>query len=917
MKHLYLVDGSGYIFRAYFALNRDRGARLTAPDGTPTGAVYVFNQMLIKLMKDIRASRDTLLGMAFDISDKDNFRNKLYPEYKAHRPPPPEDLVPQFAMIRELVRAWDIPVLELRGFEADDVLATLSREALARDYKVTIVTGDKDLLQLVSDRVTVWDPMRDAHFDRDAVKEKMGVFPEQVADYLALLGDAVDNVPGVPKVGAKTAVELLAQFGSLAEVLARTEEIKKPALKATLQAHRADAELSKRLVVLEEHAPIALDEGALLYTGPKRELIEPLFSRLGFAGTALLQTMGSQPGAIGAEPVLPAAKSKDDGATANEPTVARAISAEAVTNGEYKLVSTQEELAALVRSIDASSAWSMVAESVDVGSHPKVLVGLSICVAAGSGFYIPLAHRYLGAPAQLTLASVKEALGERTPSVVFDRKKLCHLKVLSPAQATDDLLLLSYVLDPERASHELAFLSTQILNFGLRSREGLIGKKAASDWTGVPVDVLLPMAAERADVALQLYLPMKTALVDQRIYELERELVPVLFAMEQAGVRISKERLAVLRDDLWQRMQAVEKDIFAAAGGELNIGSPKQLAQLLFEKLQLPVLKRTKTGPSTDHTVLEQLAEQHPLPKQILDYRQLQKLLSTYVEALPQLLDEQSRVHTSFNQTVAATGRLSSQDPNLQNIPIRTELGRRIRGAFVASPGNVLVAADYSQIELRVLAHMCGDPALIEAFVQGADIHTRTAMKLFSVAEAEVSSEQRRRAKTLNFGLLYGLSAFRLAREEEISMAEAKQFIDAYFGAYPKIREFMDRTVADAKSRGYTETLLGRRRYIPDLKSKSVMLRQAAERVANNSPIQGSAADIMKVAMCRVHQALAAERAASRMVLQVHDELVLEAPEQEGEAVAALLRQQMEGAYALAVPLTVDVTVAKDWDFGA
>lgn len=921
MKDLYLVDGSGYIFRAYFALNKDRSARLSAPDGTPTGAVYVFNQMLLKLMKDIRVSKDTLVGITFDVSDRDTFRHEIYPDYKAHRPEPPEDLIPQFGMIRELVRAWDLPLLELRGYEADDLLATLTRLGVERGYRVTVVSGDKDLLQLVRDNVTVWDPMRDAHFDREGVKAKMGVYPEQVADYLALLGDAVDNVPGVPKVGAKTAVDLLTQYGSVAGVYAHLDEIKKPALKQTLTDHRADADMSRRLVVLNDHSPVELDESALHYTEPNREKVEPLFARLGFSANTLAQTLGISSVAAAASSADAAradkaAKDKElDSLPPAEGTPV--ITAVANTRGRYELITTLEGLHKVAAEAKASGTLSLVSESVDLGSHPKEWVGVALSPQPGVGYYVPLAHRYLAVPAQLPRQAVVDVLQTLTPTVTYDKKKQLHLGALRREQQLDDVLLLSYVLDPERTSHDLAFLSSQMLNHNLQSRMGLIGKKAAADWTGIPVELMMPMAAERADVVLQLQGPLRNGLHDHRVYDMEMKLVSVLYDMEHAGIAVSRERLALLREELWQRMQTVEKDIFALAGGEINIGSPKQLAQLLFEKLQLPVLKRTKTGPSTDHTVLEQLAEQHPLPKMILDHRMLQKLLSTYVEALPQLLDSNGRVHTSFNQAVAATGRLSSQDPNLQNIPIRTELGRRIRGAFLAAPGCQLVAADYSQIELRVLAHLSGDEALIDAFVHGADIHQRTAMKLFSVAEDAVTKDQRRRAKTLNFGLLYGLSAFRLAREEDISMGEAKQFIEAYFGAYPKIRKFIDETVATAKSRGYVETIMGRRRYIPDLRSKSAMLRQAAERVATNTPVQGSAADLMKLAMLKVAAALKREQPKSRMVLQVHDELVIECPRETAEATAALLRTEMEGAYALSVPLTVDVTIAEDWDLGA
>lgn len=913
MSELYLIDGSGYIFRAYFALNRDRGARMSMPDGTPTGAVYVFNQMLMKLMKDVRAHKDTLVGMAFD-SAKPNFRHQIYKEYKAHRPEPPDDLKPQFAMIHDLVKAWDMPLLLEDGYEADDVLATLAMAGKAKGHHVTVVTGDKDLMQLVQDGISLYDPMRDAHYERAQVKDKMGVYPEQIVDYLALVGDAVDNVPGVPKIGPKTACELLAEFKSLAGIYANLPNVRKNAARLTLEEHRDDAFLSQKLCTLAFDVPVALEEDKLRFVPPQREKIEPLFTRLAFSPGTLAQTLAladrdHAPPPEGAEPAVAAPR------------------VETLSSDNYRVVTTADALAVLAADVRAAGTVALFLETDAPGMQARTLIGLSVATAPGIAAYIPLTHHYLGVPAQLTLAQVREVLGaalRETRYVAHDAKLLQHAAArldFPLGSASDDISLLSYVLEPGRENHSLVLLSRFFLGHEMMPAETFAGKpRAPKTMADAEVERAGRAMSERVDVILRLAPPLaaKLSVGETALYrEVELPLVSVLQRIEAHGIKISPVRLAELASELHTRIDAVAKEIFAIAGMEINLGSPKQLGTLLFDKLSLPVMKKTKSGASTDQSVLEQLAELHPVPAKILEHRQLQRLLSTYVEALPPIMDTEGRVHTTFNQALAATGRLSSADPNLQNIPVRTDLGRRIRGAFIAPPGSKLISADYSQVELRVLAHMSGDAALIDAFQRGQDIHERTAQLLFHVEPEGVTPDMRRRAKTLNFGLLYGLSPFRLAREEDISMADAKAFIDAYFNAYPSVRGFISETLKTAREQGYVETMFGRRRYLPDLRSKAQNMRQAAERIATNSPIQGSAADIIKVAMINLQRRLDAEGSGARLLLQVHDELVLESPESETEAAVAVVKAEMERAHPLRVPLVVETSVSDDWNLGA
>ncbi|MCC6807812.1 MAG: DNA polymerase I [Deltaproteobacteria bacterium] len=922
MKKLYLIDGSGYIFRAFYGMARDRTMRLAAADGTPTNAVFTFNNMLQRLLKDVGASPDVLVGIAFDVGRK-SFRTEIYPEYKATRQSMPEDLAPQIPLIHELVRAYDIPILVVEGYEADDTLATLARKGVAAGYAVTLVSADKDLMQLVSPALSMWDPMKDAHYDREGVKEKWGVYPEQLGDYLALVGDTSDNVPGVPKVGDKTAVGLITQFGTLDALLARTAEIEKKSIRETIEAHKEEALLSKKLVTLCETVPIELDEARLHYRGPKREKLAPLFKRLSFADKKLEEAMafgGAVPSgtALGPSPAPTAAPV--------EGMALPTATTDLVSHAAYVTVLDEAALKAMAADLKSATHFALDTETTSLDPMRAEIVGMSFCARDGHAYYVPVSHRYLGAPKQLPLSLLRDVLGPVIAEGAIVGQNLKYdMHVLRNAgfqfgRVADDALLLSYVLDPGRESHKLDYFARILLGHENVRFDSLVGKGKSKTFDEVTVEQAAIYAAEDADVTLRICRLLRAKLTETSkemlaLYEdIELPLLRVLYHMEHAGIAVDPQAMSALGVELRTKMNEIHKEITAIAGDEVNINSPKQLATVLFDKLQLPVIKRTSSGPSTDMSVLEALAEQHPLPQKILDFRQVQKLLSTYVETLPQLVHPQThRVHTSYNQAGAATGRLSSNDPNLQNIPVKTDLGRRIRAAFVAQKGWQFVSADFSQIELRMLAHLSGDEALIAAFKSGFDIHANTASKLFSVPQEEVTPIQRRRAKAVNFGLLYGMSAFRLSREEGVTIAEAKSFIEAYFAAFPSVRAFMDSVLESGRSKGYIETIMGRRRYLPDLRSKNHTARQAAERVALNTPIQGSAADLVKLAMLKLHRELAEMKMQTRMLLQVHDELVLEAPEAEIDRARALVARDMKTAMKLKVPLEVSVSVGGDW----
>lgn len=910
---LHLVDGSGYIFRAYHAL-----PPMTRPDGTPVNAIYGFTAMLLKLISDLKADH---LAVVFD-SKRETFRNAIYPAYKAHRPPPPEDLVPQFPLIREAVAACQVACLEKEGFEADDLIATLATRAAADDWEVVVVSADKDLMQLVRPGIQLFDPMKNKPIDADAVREKFGVGPEKVIDVQALAGDSSDNVPGVPGIGVKTAAQLIETYGDLEALLARATEITQPKRRQSLIDFAEQARVSKRLVTLACDVPLEVGPGDLKVPEFDLEKLRAFLDGYGFK-SLLARLPGLRRGDAAEAAAVPAAEPVAEGF---EPTAYVQI-ADALALERF-----------LARAADAARLV------VSVESEKRRLVGLGLAIGPGEAAYLPLRHGLLAdaapagtldfgtahadAPEQVPFARAVELLRPvlADPGVLVvghDVKAAMHLLADEglTVVAADDVMVLSYALDGGAHGHALDELA--LLHFGHRvvSREELCGKgRARVGWdTLAPADVTI-CAAETADVIGRLHAALKKRLLEERrvgVYErFDRPLVKILHAMEREGVAIDSAALAAMSRDFGSRMAALEAECHRLAGIEFNLGSPKQLGEILFERLSLPGgRKSAKTGAwGTDAEVLEELALVHELPARILDWRQLQKLKSTYADALVgQISPKDGRVHTTFALTVTTTGRLSSIDPNLQNIPIRTEEGRRIREAFVAAPGNVLVSADYSQIELRLMAHVGEVAALKSAFASGEDIHAATASQVFGVPIAGMDPMLRRRAKAINFGIIYGISAFGLARQLGIPQGEAKGYIAAYFDKYPEIRHYMETTKEFARAHGFVRTPFGRICATPGISAKIPAQRGFAERAAINAPIQGGAADIMKRAMIRVDAALAQSDLKAKAVLQVHDELVFEVAADQADALIALIRPEMEAAAALSVPLVVDARSGRSW----
>ncbi len=891
MPTLYLIDGSAQMYRAYHAI---RG--LTGPDGRSTNAVFGFVSMLRKLLAE---HRPDAIAVAFDLEGP-TFRDGLAEDYKANRAPMPADLADQIPWIHQACAALGVPVVTAAGFEADDVIGTLAKQGEAAGYDVAIVTGDKDFFQLVGGRVRVFNPRDEGTwYDAAGVTDKFGVPPERVIDALAIMGDASDNVKGVPGIGEKGARDLLAQFGSLDALLEGAAGVAQKRYREALLAHADAARASRELVTIRTDVPLDLGLEPLRYRGPDREACYALFSQLGF------RTLTGD--------FAPAA---------------------AAAATDYAVVQSLDELAALVGSLRAGGRAGLRVIGDDAAPMRARIVGIALAGGERRARYVPLGHRALDECANLDAAAALGALAplledERVEKIGHDVKYDAIVLArhgVTVAGPGFDTMLASYLLDSTRAPHGLETLSIEHLGGRPLTEEDVYGKGArAAAPENLPAAATLAYAAERADLPLRLAGPLRRSLAAEGLDELYRglewPLVPVLAAIERAGVRIDTAALASLSASLEREMEERSRRIFELAGGPFNIGSPKQLAEILFEKLKLPVLKKTGAtrAASTSVEVLEELALAHEIPRLILEWRSMQKLKGTYVDALPGLVHpETGRVHTSFNQAVAATGRLSSSDPNLQNIPVRTELGRRIRGAFVADPGCVLISADYSQIELRVLAHLSGDEALIEAFRRGEDIHDRTALAIFGADSGLDRKEMRSRAKMVNYALLYGKTAFSLARDIGVPQQAAQAFIDAYFAGFPKVRAFIDRTLEDGRATGMVKTLAGRRRPVPGLTSANGQARSAAERAAVNMPVQGTAADILKRAMIDIHRALEARPARAggrraRMILTVHDELLFEAPRDEAAEVAALVRRHMEGAADLAVPLTVEAGIGENW----
>jgi len=887
---VYLIDGSSQMYRAFFAPVRTaEGGLLRNSQGAPTNAVYIFVNMLRKLMND---HQPEFIAASFDLPGR-TFRDDLVDDYKAHRAPMPDELAQQITMVHAACEALGVPILTSERYEADDVIGTLTTKAAAASFDVVIVTMDKDFYQLVGDGIRVYNPRDEGTwYDAAGVVEKFGVRPDQVVDVLALMGDTIDNIKGVPGVGEKGARDLIVQYGTLDELLAHAADVKNKRYREGLLGHADAARQSRELARIRVDVPVAFEPSQLHYRGASRQACFEIFNELGFRALA-----------------------KEYAPTAD------------TVNRHYRIVNTADGVEALAERLRGAGRFAMRVVVAGTSAMQEPIVGLSFSTAAHEADYVPIGHRALDSVECMRVDAALEALRPllEDGAVVkdghdlkFDAIALAQHGVTLRGFGLDSMLA-SYLIDATSA-HPLEDLALEHTSYKALSIEDLCGKGVkATSLADVPVDAALVYVGERADLIGQLSPILSQALDKAQLTDVYRSielpLVPVLIAVERAGVRIDTPALAGQSQKIEQELAQRSAAIFAIAGGEFNINSPKQLADVLFGKLQLPVSKRTgaSKAPSTAVEVLEELALTHEIPRQILEWRQLMKLKGTYLDALPQLVHPRTgRVHTSFNQAVAATGRLSSSDPNLQNIPIRTPIGREIRRAFIAEPGHVLISADYSQIEFRVLAHMALEPALVDAFQQGRDFHAETALRIFGENSGRDPHDLRATAKMVNYAVLYGKTAFTLAKDIGVTQVAAQEFIDAYFSGFPLVRAFIDRTLAEARVSGVVKTLYGRRRLVPELNSRDFQRRTAAEREAVNMPIQGTAADIMKRAMIDTAAALAPIPDA-RMILTVHDELLFEVRREQAVEVGEIVREAMQSAADLSVPLIVDLGIGDNW----
>jgi DNA polymerase-1 len=896
---LLLVDGSSYLYRAFHAL-----PDLRSPAGEPTGAIYGVLNMLRRLLADYKAD---FLGCVFDAKGK-TFRDEVYPEYKAHRPPMPDDLASQIEPLMEAIRALGWPVLVVDGVEADDVIGTLARAASGAGIRTVVSTGDKDLAQLVDDRVTLINTMSNERLDAAGVETKFGVPPQKIVDYLALVGDAVDNIPGVEKVGPKTAARWISEFGSLDGVLAHADEIRGVAGE-NLRKARDWLPTGRGLATVKCDVPLPFAVEDLAPRSRDRERLRELFSRFGFK-TWLKEVEG---GSGDAAPVAVAAPSLP---AADAPR-------------RYETLLTEADLVRWLERIAAAPETCVDTETTSLDPFAAELVGVSFSVEPGHAAYLAIAHRYPGVPEQIGVSRALELLrpwledsahAKVGQNLKYDQHVLANHGVRL-AGVAHDTLLQSYVLE-SHARHDMDTLAERHLGLKTITYDEVTGKGAQRiGFEEVSVERATEYSAEDADVTLRLHrllYPRVAADAKLRfVYEsIEMPVREVLFRMERNGVLVDAALLERQGHELGQRMLELEQKAYAEAGQPFNLNSPRQIGEIFFERLKLPVLKKTATGaPSTDEEVLEKLALDYPLPKTLLEYRALSKLKSTYTDKLPRMVNPRTgRVHTNYGQATAVTGRLASNDPNLQNIPVRTAEGRRIREAFVAPAGHAIVSADYSQVELRIMAHISGDEGLLAAFARGDDIHRATAAEIFGREPREVTAEERRYAKTINFGLIYGMSAFGLAQQLGLERATAQAYIDSYFARYPGVARYMETTRQTAREQGYVETVFGRRLWLPEIRAGNQGRRAGAERAAINAPMQGTAADLIKLAMIAVQKWIVDEGLGGRLVMQVHDELVLEVPEAELKRVKGELPALMSGVASLRVPLVVDIGVGRNWD---
>jgi DNA polymerase-1 len=901
-KKIYLIDGHSYAYRAFHAIRQ-----LTDSSGLALNAVYGFTRMLLKFLKD---EKPEYVAVAFD-SAGPTFRHRMYDQYKANRAEQPEEMRHQIPLIKKVVDAFNITAFELPGFEADDVLATLAEKASRRGVEAIIVTGDKDMLQLVSNGVKVLNPHKDNFlYDAAAVVERFGVRPEKMQELLAMAGDPIDNVPGVPGIGPKTAAQLLQQYGSLERIYEHLDEIKGPKRRENLMRNKDMAFLSRDLVSIDSAVPIEVDIDACKVRKYDTHKLVDLFKRLEFR--TLINEL---------------------------------VEAQQDTDADYEVVVHEEKLDALIKAIRRAGRFTIDFETTSQDPMKAKLVGISLSVEPKKAFYIPIGHSDgafasaessdppddLFAQARPKQLDLRLVLKELKPVVEDEgiRKNGQNIKyemVIFARHGIDlrgiefDTMIASYLLNPSKLSHGLDQLALEFLNYRKIPLEKLIGKgNAQRRLDDVSVKEVAAYSCEDADITLRLQSALEPMLKEKDLYELfetvEIPLIGVLARMELCGVRVDAEVFRVLSDRLAKQLEGLQQEIYQLAGCEFNINSTQQLAKILFETLKLPSGKRTKTGYSTDVAILEKLAIDHECPKKVLEHRVLSKLKSTYIDTLPNLVHpETGRIHTSFNQTVTATGRLSSSEPNLQNIPIRSGIGQEIRRAFIPSvEGNVILSADYSQIELRILAHLSGDEELLRAFREGIDIHDQTSSKIFQTSLDGVSPEMRRRAKIANYGILYGISAAKLAADIGIKLDEARDFIETYFKIFPQVRKYVDSVIEEARRVGFVTTIMNRRRYIPDINSQNFGVRRFAERTAVNTPIQGSAADLIKLAMIQIDRRITELGLASRMILQVHDELVFDGPKEEVPRLRELVKYIMENAYPLSVPIIADAHVGRNW----
>ncbi len=877
-KRLFLIDGNSFCYRAYYAIRV-----LTNSKGQPTNAIYGFVAMLTKLIKE---EKPDYLGVAFDLKGP-TFRHKKFEEYKITRKPMPDDLISQMPLIKEVLGAYNIPIFEKAGYEADDVLATIAREAESNSIDTFIVTGDKDALQLVGPHIKVYNTHKEGLvFDSAKVKEQFKVAPEKIVDLMALMGDASDNIPGVTGIGEKTAIQLISEFGSLESLFNNLDKVKSESKREILKKYKDQAHLSKELAVLDCRVPIKIDFKAMEIKEPDKERLVSLFREFEFK--ALLDQFVER---------------KE-------------------LNAEYKLIANEEEFKNFLKHLSRQDIFAFDFETTSSDPMQAALVGVSFCWKEGSADYIAIGKE--GLDTGYVLENLKpifedNAIRKIGQNIKYENVILANYGI-KLGDIYFDTMVASYLLNPSKLNHNLSSIALEYLNHKMTEITELIGKgKNQITMDKVDVQRVCKYCCEDSDVTFRLRNILEAQLRDKGLFplfsEVEMPLVEVLSGMEESGVSLDVDYLNEMSKGMQKKLNALTKDIYEIAGCEFNINSPKQLQEILFVRLKLPPVKKTKTGLSTDEEVLEKLATKHSLPKALLEYRELSKLKSTYLDALPRLINQKTkRVHTSFNQTVTSTGRLSSSEPNLQNIPIRAEIGRLIRKAFVPKDRNsYIVSADYSQIELRILAHLSKDKVLIDAFKNDLDIHRHTASLIFGVSENKVTDAQRSQAKTVNFGIVYGMSAYGLSKDLGIEVEKAGQFIDAYFERYPKVREFINNCIEEARKEGFVTTLLNRRRYIPEINSENLNIRNFAERTAINTPIQGSAADMIKSAMIAIHRELESRKLKSLMILQVHDELVFEVPKNELEELTRLAREKMETIMPLSVPIKVNISMGKNW----